>query len=242
MPSQISYPCLQETSCSKYHFSSLCKGRRVGTCCQGFECSNGLYSQVPWDCSLWWWGHCPAFLSPLAPCSPFPCGVALILLLPDASEQGRSPRNYFHGMNGNFCGKKVLYSLPKFYLQIYLCLWPQFEVILSTDISIIPCSIWSLKNGGSGIPNLDAWERPELDNVSISVQQKKYQAGYLVVTTCSSTTAFNLPILSWLMTQSHSTKALFPATHAVVQSHVPAGAGKTRILLTATTNVPRLDT
>lgn len=124
----------------KYHFSSLCKGRRVGTCCQGFDCSNGVYSRVLWDCSLGWWGRCPALLSPLV---PFPCGVALILLLPHASEQGRSPRNYFHGMNGNLCGKKVLYSLPKFYPQICLCWWHQLKVILGINLSIIPCSTWS---------------------------------------------------------------------------------------------------
>lgn len=59
------------------------------------------------------------------------------------------------------------------------------------------------------MPHLDAWERPEID-ISISVQQKKYQAGYLVVTTCSSTTAFSLPILSWLIMQSHSAKVVVP--------------------------------
>lgn len=46
VPSQISEPCLQGTSCSKYNFFSLCKGRRVGICCQGFEWSNRLYCRA----------------------------------------------------------------------------------------------------------------------------------------------------------------------------------------------------
>ena len=209
MPSQTSDSCLQETSCSKYNFSSLCKGSRVGTCCQGFECSNGLYSRVLWECSLWWWGHCPALLSPLAPCSPslvgwsWYCCFLMPLSKGDHQESSRDEWNFVWN-KGITQPTKVLPSDLSMLLALiwgYSQYWREYN----------PCSFCSPQNGSFGIPNLDAQERPELDNVSVSVQWKKYQAGHPGVTTCSSTTALNLPVLSWLMKQSHSAKAVVPS-------------------------------
>lgn len=143
MPSQISDPCLQETSCSKYHFSSLCKGRSVGTCCQGSDCSNGLCNRVLWDCSLWWWGHRPTLLSPPAPCSPslveWPWSCCSLMPL----SKGDHRETIFMGWMEICVEKMVLYRLLKFYPEIYLYLQCQFEVILCIQTIIIPCSIWS---------------------------------------------------------------------------------------------------